>query len=204
MAEYKLRPEEISRSKSEKVIRQTVDITCTKMTNTWATRLSAIIASHYCCRAYRTHKKGDKKVTIGFIGLEEDFEICTRIFRYAFECVDRRCRQIRKEYQGAFSSSYLRQITNAYGCGFCDGLLDTFTEQENQHDQTWGIVLVTPQAVIKAFSDMGKPSVFASIDCSGSKKKYASQGYEDGKKFDPSTKLQNPDTAATKCLSMQC
>lgn len=58
MAEYKLRPEEISRSKDEKVIRRTTDITCTKMTNTWATRLSAIIASHYCCRAYRTHKKG--------------------------------------------------------------------------------------------------------------------------------------------------
>ncbi len=90
MAEYKLRPEEISRSKDEKVIRRTTDITCTKMTNTWATRLSAIIASHYCCRAYRTHKKGAKKVTIGFVGLEEDFEICCRIFRYAYDCINSR------------------------------------------------------------------------------------------------------------------
>lgn len=190
MAEYKLRPEEISRSKDEKVIRRTTDITCTKMTNTWATRLSAIIASHYCCRAYRTHKKGAKKVTIGFVGLEEDFEICCRIFRYAYDCINSRCQQIRKKYQGLYHPSYLREITNAYGDGFCNGLIDAFAKQEKQHDQTWGIVLVTPQSVLDAISAMGKATAYGSIDCSGSKKKYALEGYEDGKKFDPSTKLQ--------------
>lgn len=61
MAEHKLRPEEIAPKENVKVIRRTVGITCTKMTNAWAVQLSAVVAEHYCCKAYRNHRHGDKK-----------------------------------------------------------------------------------------------------------------------------------------------
>lgn len=53
MAEHKLRPEDVKKAKKEKVIRKVLDITCTAMTNPWAASLSAVVAEHYCCRAYR-------------------------------------------------------------------------------------------------------------------------------------------------------
>lgn len=108
IAEYKLQTEELQDSKSVKVVDHTIDITCTKMTNTWAVSLSVIIAEHYCCKAYRNHVKGEKKVTIGFVGLEEDFEVCVRVFRYAYDCVDSRCRALKTEYKGIYTASYGR------------------------------------------------------------------------------------------------
>lgn len=40
MAENKLRPDDIKRTKDMKVIRRVLDITCTKMTNPWAVELA--------------------------------------------------------------------------------------------------------------------------------------------------------------------
>lgn len=58
MAEHKLRPEEVVKADKVKVIREVLDVTCTAMTNPWAVSLSAIIAEHYCCRAYRNRGAG--------------------------------------------------------------------------------------------------------------------------------------------------
>lgn len=79
MAEHKLRPEEVVKADKVKVIREVLDVTCTAMTNPWAVSLSAIIAEHYCCRAYRNRGAGCKTNRIGLVGLEEDFEIAKRI-----------------------------------------------------------------------------------------------------------------------------
>lgn len=54
MAEHKLRPEEIKKAENVKVVRELLDVTCTAMTNPWACALSAVIAEHYCCRAFGT------------------------------------------------------------------------------------------------------------------------------------------------------
>ena len=83
MAEHKLRPEDVKKAKKEKVIRKVLDITCTAMTNPWAASLSAVVAEHYCCRAYRYRSAGSKKNKIGLVGLEEDFEIAQRIVIYS-------------------------------------------------------------------------------------------------------------------------
>lgn len=68
MAEHKLRPEDVKKAKKEKVIRKVLDITCTAMTNPWAASLSAVVAEHYCCRAYRYRSAGSKKNKIGLVG----------------------------------------------------------------------------------------------------------------------------------------
>ena len=85
MVKYKLRPEECVKKEKVTVIRQNVDVSCTAMTNPWVVELSVVIAEHYCCRAFRTRYKGMKQNQIGFVGLEDDFEVCKRIFLYAYE-----------------------------------------------------------------------------------------------------------------------
>ena len=75
MAKHKLRPEECREKQSVKVVKQTVGVECTQMTDTWIPELAVVIGERYCCKAYRTHAKGAKKVTMGFIGLEDDFEV---------------------------------------------------------------------------------------------------------------------------------
>lgn len=193
MAEHKLRPEEVQKMKEEKVIRDTIDVTCTKMTNIWAVRLSSVIADHYCCRAYRNHRHGEKKVTIGFVGLEEDFEICVRIFKYAFDYVENQCKQIRKKHKGLYAANYLRDILNVYGDGFCTGLQIAYEEQDKEKEKGWGLVLATPQAVLDAMRDMTKGRSFTRrVAYDSVKLSFAQKGFDDGKKFDPSTKLEEP------------
>lgn len=192
MAEHKLRPEEIKKTENVKVIVQTIGVVCTKMTDTWCAELSAIIAKHYCCKAYRHHVYNSKKVEIGFAGLEDDFEICKRIFLYAYDCVKARCKEIKAEHQGrGWNGSDIREMCNAYGWGFCRGLSAAFRAQEEEH-QEWGLVLVVPQAVQEATAGHGKPSSYGEAHTGGWRSRYTAQGYEDGQKFDPSTKLEEP------------
>lgn len=87
MAKHKLRPEDCKQSENVRVIRELVGVECTAMTNPWAVSLSAVIAEHYCCCSYRNRYTGRKVNTIGFVGLEDDFEICKRVFLYAYDCV---------------------------------------------------------------------------------------------------------------------
>lgn len=197
MALHKLRPDDVTEMTSEKVIQKTVDITCTKLTNSWATRLAAVIASHYCCKSFRNHCKYEKKVTIGFIGLEEDFELCARIFRYAYDCVVSECKAIRKRYKDIYSSPDLRRITNAYGDGFCIGLEAAFKKQEKEHEQEWGLVLQTPKAVMDIINSMKKGKHFGDLACSGDTKHFVDRGIQDGEAFDPSTKLEPSGSGRT-------
>lgn len=186
MAEHKLRPEQLRPAEQSRLIKRTIGITCTKMTNAWATRLSAIVAEYYCCKAFRSQRAGGKKVSIGFIGLEEDFEVCVRIFRYAFAYVAARCKAIKAENKEMYSASALRAMADEYGNGFCAGLKDAFMEQQQAH-QSWALALSVPQPVLELWKGMGKSSRFGNAVRDDSR--FATEGYQDGKRFDPSVKL---------------
>ena len=182
MAEHKLRPEEIKKAEKAKVIREVLDVTCTTMTNPWACSLSAVIATHYCCRAYRTQKFA---VKIGLVGLEDDFEIAKRIFLYAYDCVMSYIKREIKKYPTDPPGTY-REKCNAYGWGFVQGVKAAF-EKQDEENREWGLVLVVPKAVDDSMKDMGKPSTFGRIHDNHAN--YRARGYKDGAEFDPSTKL---------------
>ena len=130
MAEYKLRPEEVQASEKAKVIVQTVGVTFTVMTDSWVSDLSAIIAGRYCCKAYRNRRYGGKKMEIGFAGLEDDYEVCRHIFLYAYDCIKSKCREIQAENRGlGVRGGDIREMCNAYGQGFTDGLSSAFQKQ---------------------------------------------------------------------------
>lgn len=187
MVKYKIKQGEVVARKNVKVIRKTTGITCTKMTNTWAACLSGVIAEHYCCKAYRSRAYQAKKVEIGFIGLEGDFEICCSVFKYAFSCVKRVTDGIGEKYKGVYTPAYIRMIANSYGFGFAYGLSDALRLQEEQNKEEWGLVLTTPKEVIDSMSDMGRPSTYGSMERNEHTLGFINEGYRDGLKFDLSS-----------------
>lgn len=185
MAKYKLRPEECVDAENTKVIRETVGVTCTAMTNPWACDLSAVIAEHYCCQAYRNRVGGQRTVTIGLVGLEDDFEIAKRIFLYAYDCVISAIKHNIKKDPLDPPGTY-RERCNAYGWGFVSGVSAAFRDQEEEH-KDWGLVLVVPQVVTDSMADMGKKTTFGKVknnhaDCMDA-------GYQEGRKFDPTRRV---------------
>lgn len=187
MAEHKLRPEEIKKAESVKVVRELLDVTCTAMTNPWAVSLSAVIAEHYCCRAYRNRGSGRKLNQIGLVGLEDDFEIAKRIFLYAYDCVISACKHQIKRDPTDPPGTY-REKCNAYGWGFVRGVDAAFKAQQEEH-QEWGLVMVVPKAVDDSMADMGKRSSFGKEHTGGWRDTYRALGYQAGKDFDPGTRL---------------
>ena len=189
MAKHKLQPEECQGDVDAKVVVQTIGVECTKLTDPWALALGGVIGKRYCCQVYRSHVRGAKKITVGFAGLEDDFEVCRRIYLYAYECVKNRCRHIRASERDAHGAKEVREMCNAFGWGFCTGLEAVFQAQEREH-QEWGLVLVVPQAVHDAMNHMSKPTPFGSVQTDGWRQKYADAGYAEGKKFNPARQLE--------------
>ena len=191
MAQHKLHPDECQRAENVRVIRELIGVSCSKTKYHWAVDLSSVIARHYCCGSYRNHRQGERLYNIGFIGLEDDFEICKKIFLYAFDCVKSRSDEIFKNQADMYPPAYRRSLAEAYGEGFCSGLRTAFRRQTEDKKQEWGLVMVVPKAVTDAMADLKKARRFKTSDLSGSERQfYAAEGYADGTKFDPETRIE--------------
>ena len=187
MVKYKLKPEDCEEKGDRKVVRELLDITFTAMTDSWGAALSAVIAEHYCCRSFRCHAKRGKKYQIGLVGLEKDFAVAKQILLFAYDSVISTRKTKIKKVPGEPASVY-REKCNAYGWGFVHGVKATFKEQDQEH-QDWGLVLVVPQAVDDSMNDMGKKTPFGKEKVGGWHDQYRAMGFQEGKKFDPSSKL---------------
>lgn len=187
MAEHKLTASELRDVDKQPVEKILTDITCSKRRNPWIVRLSAIIGENYCCKAYRNHCKGKQTFTIGFIGLKDDAEICTAVFKYAVDCALSKIKAIRKE-NNYFYGEYVTQLCHSYGYGFVDGMDTAFQEQKEENEQGWGLVMVIPKEVEDVANNMGHMRFQARAEQNIYRSKYLS-GYEDGKTFDPTKRL---------------
>ena len=198
MAEYKLRPEECQKTETAKVVQSLSGISVTARKYSWAANLSAVIAEHYCCIAYRCHVKGKQMQDIGFVGLEDDFEVCVRIFRYAFDCVKQTSDEIFAENASYYPADIRRKNAEAYGYAFCNGLQEAFDAQKEEH-QEWGLVMMVPQAVKDTEIGKTKPKPYGSARRAfdGSSLEARVRGHEDGRKFDPATRLAQANSPLT-------
>lgn len=190
MAEHKLREEDCLEPEKLKVKEALVGVTCTKRLNSWMTDLAAIIAENYCCKAWMAKRRGMQTIEIGFIGFEDDFEVCERIFKYAVDCVLSHCKRIRKEYRDIYTGKHLGKMCDAYGYGFARGVEEAFKRQ-TQENQEWGLVLIIPQEVKDKTAEMGEASVFKEFEAPEhtSQIQAMREGYEDGQEFDPTKRL---------------
>lgn len=190
MAEHKLREEDCKEPEKLKVKKALVGVTCTKRLNGWMVDLSAIIAESHCCTAFRSKRYGMQTVEIGFIGFEDDFEVCERIFKYAVDCVLAHCKAMRKEYRDIYTGKHLGKMCDAYGYGFARGVSELF-ERQTQENQEWGLVLVIPQEVKDMAAEIGEGSAFKEVTAPEhmSELQAMREGYEDGQEFDPAKRL---------------
>ena len=193
MAKHKLRPEECVPAENLKVVRETIGVTFTKMTNPWAASLSALIAEHYCCQSFVERYTGERTNTIGIVGLEDDFEIAKRIFIYAYDCVINEAKAKVRRHSWDEPGTY-RKACNAFGDGFVRGVRAAFQEQKAEH-QEWGLVMVVPKAVTDSMGDIGKERSFARGFDTPDYDSLAA-GYEAGRQFDPNTRLDAPAAPA--------
>ena len=193
MAEFKLRPDDCEQIAKQKVVRELVGISVTGKKYAWAVTLSAVIAARYCCRAYRSHRKGAMTQRIGFVGLEDDFTICSRIFAYAFDCVTTVSESIFNADRDMYTSSYRRKLAEAYGWAFVHGLNYAFEQQDKQH-QEWGLVMTVPQVVNDVTFDSKKPSSWGNDKSQGmAHLAVVQRGFEDGKNFDPASRISRSE-----------
>lgn len=187
MAKHKLTEGDCEKAEKAKVINETIGVTCTALTDPWAIQLSAVIAGAYCCKAFHRKYKNGKRYTIGFVGLEDDFEVCKRVFLYAYNTVKAYQKTIQRG-RFEFAADH-RDRCNAYGYGFTIGVRRAFEEQTKQQ-QEWGLVMVVPQAVNDATLRFQKRPNPGRDKTGGELDKYRVKGFEDGTNFRPTESIE--------------
>lgn len=193
MAEHKLTERELGDAKKQDVVDIRTEITCSKRRNPWIVNLSATIGENYCCRAYRAKNYKSQTQKIGFIGLQEDVEICTEVFKYAVDCVLAGIERVKKQNAG-YSQSYIKMCCNGYGYGFDAGCQEAFARQKQENESGWALVLVVPKEVDDAVKDFGKEEFRARAQEQIPYSAY-SDGKKDGRQFRPNRRINAEATA---------
>lgn len=178
MAEHKLTERDLE-ERNTTVIKRAIGETFSKKANSWMDPLSIIISA---------------KTTVwhvGFIGLEGDFEICVKIFRYAVRCVKSEQKKLRKQHRDYYTPQEIAKICDSYGYGFARGVYEAFTRQ-NEENQEYGLVLKVPKEVKDELEKIGPPKEFKKTPQPKTVGELDAvwRGVEDGRKFDPSNKLK--------------
>lgn len=210
MAEHKLTEAELKDVKSKKVKKVVTEVTCSKRREPWILDLSSVIGKNYCCQAYQVKKYDKQTMKVGFVGLEDDIDICLAIFDYALDCVRAEHKRMKKKYSpqnGYWSEEarkWVKRELDGYGFGFAHGVRKAFDQQKREKQQNgeegWGLVMVMPTEVKEACKDFEEKDLRGKAEREASGSAYR-DGYEDGKQFDPGTKLENGSKEGCLCLA---
>lgn len=168
MARHKLTEADLNDDVSSQGVKNiNTGITCSKRRNPWIIDLTSVIGENYCCKGYREHKYGKQTQYIGFVGLENDVEICVFAFKYSVDCVLSKTRELTEKYTKlGYNSDYIKRLCNSYGYGFVVGV--------EKATQNWGDEEFNSKA--SKLENM-LPGTF-------------SIGYSDGTKFDLKHRLE--------------
>ncbi len=199
MAEHKLTEAELKDVKNKNVKKIKTGVMFSKRRDAWMNKLSAIIGENYCCQAFTYKEYNMQTREVGFVGLEDDIDICITIFKYAVDCIHSQQKKMKKDLVG-YSEQYRKSVLTGYGDGFATGIDRAFKEQKSQKEEGWGLVMVMPIEVKDACSDMQRQAFNAAALDRMNRSAYA-QGVEDGKKFDPGTKLNSERSEPVPCLA---
>ena len=187
IAKHKLTEAELTEEEKQAVQDVKTDITCSKRRDPWIVGLSAVIGENYCCKGYRSHAKGRQTQTIGFIGFEEDVEVCIAIFKYAVDCIRAGVKSLRKELDG-YCPWYVKQQCDSYGLGFVNGIQTALRMQDEEKRGEFGLILAIPREVEKATQYLAKGGFKARTEDAIDPQIYA-RGYAEGKEFDPAHRI---------------
>lgn len=191
MAEHKISEADVISKQNQRVKKLLTDITCSKRRDPWIAYLATVIGGNYCCKCIRSYRRNKQTQTIGFLGLEDDIEICIAIFKYAVDCILSEIKRIKKGYDGYYERDFVKRHCNSYAYGFISGISVAFKKQQEEQ-QEWGLVLTTPKEVLIAAQGL-KHGNFISKAASDISELAYSEGYIKGKEFDPTRRLQTKE-----------
>lgn len=190
MAEHKLSELEVEDAGKKKVKEVLLaDMQASTRYNPWIISLSTVIGENYCCKAFYNRYSRKQLRTIGFVGFEEDVQICEQVFRYAVNCVESKLKDIKKE-NSCYDAQYRKKLCDGYGYGFMIGVQEAFEKQKEENkEKGWGLVMVMPQEVVEHTKKFKKEKF---DEHAGSKIDVDAfgDGYMDGKNFDPTKRLE--------------
>lgn len=187
MAKHKISEADLENIKNKRVKKVATRFTCSKRREPWMINLSVVIGQNFCCQAFRTHRWNEQTNTICFVGLEDDIDACIAIYDYAVCCVRDGIKKIKKETEGC-SREYRKRLCDGYGFGFSFGVEKAFEQQKEKDETGLALVMVIPAEVADATKNFGNQDFKGAAHEQMSRRAYR-EGYEDGEKFDPSTKL---------------
>ena len=187
MAEHKLSELDFQDLNHREVKKIQTGITASKRKNPWIIDLSNVIGENYCCKAYWSHGKREQTRHIGFVGFEDDVEICITVFRYAVDCVLSEIKRI-KEKNSCYDNRYVTELCNSYGLGFAVGVLQAFRKQKEENEK-YGLVLVVPKEVLDGCKGMKKENFRANVEENISRREYE-RGFVNGKAFNPHERIK--------------
>lgn len=150
----------------------------------WMKELAGIIGDNFRCYNYLNCRYGKRRIT--FMGLKEDVELCTEIYKFAVEAIKTHSKAFLKRYKVSGDRARTNAIKNDYIYGYLSGMREKFKEQVEKND--WGLVLVKDALVVQKYNEMNlEKSEASKIKTAGSNKAHE-EGYKDGKNFDHSRK----------------
>ena len=189
MAQHKIEEIDLIDVKSKKVKRIYTDYFFTKRGDFWIGTLAQIIAENYCCKSAGYVNHGSQKRQILFVGLEDDVELCSKIFEYAVETAKTlSSNYVKKEYKGCNLSIKERSdIRKSYAYGFATGVKEAFEDQKEKDESGWGLVMVVPKEVNDECSDFRtdkrptRKTIYRDI---------RNDGFNEGKRFNPNGMIE--------------
>lgn len=179
MMEHKITESDLVDKKELGVKKVESTITYSSRRDPWIDRLTGVLAENYLCRFVESRNWGRQTKNVQFWGLEEDVEICLKVFEYAVDCIRSQCKRIRKE-NFDYSAQSRSILCNGYAMGFILGLKEAFEEQAESIKSEWGLVPTMSEEVVHSTDDL-KEVRANNIKASGI---YKLSGYADGKNFD--------------------
>lgn len=187
---------EVEEQAVEQVVNAKVDASFSKMR--WRLYLAVIIADNFRCYCWgNTSASKGYGVGVTFLGKESDVEVCKTMYIYAKKFVESNIRRMQRELnsQGYKSTG----VGNSYGTGFCTGLKKQFDKQKEVH-QEWGLVLVKPDDVVKAYNELSGDLEDVTPRDTLVNTRFYNKGIKDGEEFAPNAVTTTTSKQQTQLL----
>lgn len=130
----------------EKVVHDGTDY---KRFSWWERVLASVIADNFRCYTYRNLINRQSKIV--FFGQAKDVEVCKEIFSVYVSITE----NLAKRYVSSYPAGHRNAIKNTYIDGFIDGLKEKLKKQVDNNKEM-ALVLVKPEAVVKAYTDLSR------------------------------------------------
>lgn len=130
----------------------------------WERQLARIIAKNFRVKFYYHNRilNGEKrrKTSIIFFGFENDVNLAKEMYVLAYDAISKySARYVKNYYQNAFvirTKERTKELKNSYMLGFLTGLNEKFELQVKEMEQEFGLMIITPKEVSRAYNDLAK------------------------------------------------